>query len=98
MSKMNKKVNNTGLGKMRQQLALERINHLSSLLCYKYGLNTVVCQHENKRDFAIFVICECCGELEHLITYSLEQLIKINVENEIMNLFKNSNKLKVAVE
>lgn len=31
MSKMNNKVNNSGLGQMRQQLALERINHLSSL-------------------------------------------------------------------
>jgi len=98
MSKMNKKVNNTGIGQMKQQLALERINHLSSLLCYKFGLDTVVCQHENKRDFAIFVNCECCGEMEHLVAYSLEQLITVNVKNEILNLLKNSNQLKVAVE
>jgi hypothetical protein len=98
MSKMNKKVNTLGLKQMRQQLALERINHLSSLLCYKYGLETVVCQHENKRDFAIFVICECCGEMEHFVTYSLEQLIKMNVKIEIMNLLENSNKVKLAVE
>ncbi|WP_042977410.1 hypothetical protein [Bacillus subtilis] len=98
MSKMNKAVNNMGLGQMRQQLALERINHLSSLLCYKYGLDTVVCQHKNKSDFAIFVNCECCGELEHFVTYSLEQLIKMNVKGEVMNLLENSNKVKLAVE
>jgi Fe2+ or Zn2+ uptake regulation protein len=98
MNKVNKKENNMGLGQMRQQLALERINHLSALLCYKYGLDTVVCQHVNKKDFAIFVICECCGEIEHFVTYSLEQLIKINVQSEVMNLIENSNKVKLAVE
>lgn len=87
-----------GLGQISQQLALEKINHLSSLLCYQYGINTVVCQHKNKRDFAIFVICECCGEMEHFVTYSLEQLLRIDVKGEITNLLETSSKIKVAVE
>lgn len=79
---------NRSIKDLRQQLALERINRLSAILCYKYGLDTVVAQHQLINDFAIFIICECCGEMEELVRYSAEQLLNLEVEEEIINILE----------
>ncbi|WP_067625197.1 hypothetical protein [Alicyclobacillus acidiphilus] len=66
---------------LRERLVVEKLNHISSVLTYKWGIDNLVVKDDHE-SFAIFRICEDCGNLHLLSEYSLDELLSLDADTE----------------
>lgn len=85
MERLNIK-NEININELLNNLAIEKLSNISNLLNYKYGINVVFAKHKETEEFAILFECECCGELDLLRIYTIEELKLNDAEAEVYEL------------
>lgn len=70
---------------LKDGLAVERINHLSSVLTYKWDIDNLAMKNDHGA-FAIFHICTKCGNLHLLCSYSMDETLSLDAETEANRL------------
>lgn len=66
---------------LRERLIVEKLNHISSVLTYKWDIDNLVMK-DGHGSFAILKICEDCGKLHLLSGYSFDEVLSLDADIE----------------
>jgi hypothetical protein len=82
MKTKNNEINNRRLEKLETRLAEEKLNHISSILEYEFGLNSIIEIDSKAKKYSIYIENEC-EEICFGHTYKADEIISCNVYEQV---------------